>query len=141
MNKFGTGVATAVVLTGLAGTAVAADAAAAQSKQHVIRLRASQLESHETTPNHFVGAERLRSPRTHKIVGYDSFFGVVNPKTNRLRNWQAFALQGGLINWFLSTTTARATGPITGGSGKFKGVKGSITVIPKRNLYIVRYHF
>ena len=54
---------------------------------------------------------------------------------------QAFALQGGLINWFLGTTTARATGPITHGSGKFRGIKGTITVIPKRSLYIIRYHF
>ena len=59
MNKLAAGLVTTVVLAGVAGTSVAADAAssaARQSQQHVIRVVPSTLESHQPRPDHFFGA-------------------------------------------------------------------------------------
>jgi hypothetical protein len=69
----------------------------------VVRLSIATLGSHNPEHNQFLGTARLRSLATHKIAGCDTFFGILNPKTNQLRFWQGIALKGGVIDTYVST--------------------------------------
>ena len=150
MKKFATtAVAAAVMLTGLAGSSTSTDAVGptpASRSQHVTRLLVHSIEAHRLSDSHPAGVERLRSLATHKIVGYESFSGVFNPKSDQLRFWLADALKGGVIVSYFSlnteTTGNTFTGRITRGTGKYSGIEGTIHVRNSdngRTVYTLRY--
>jgi hypothetical protein len=150
MKKFATtAVAAAVMLTGLAGSSTSSEAVAptaAKRSQHVTRLLVHPIESHQLSDHHPAGVDRLRSLATHKIVGFESFSGVFNPKTDQLRFWLADALKGGTIvsyfNLNTETTGNTFTGRITHGSGRYRGIEGTIHVRNSdsgRTVYTLRY--
>lgn len=150
MKKFATtAVAAAVMLTGLAGASTSSDAVgptAAKRSQHVKRLLVQDVEAHPLSDNHPAGVDRLRSLRTHKIVGYESFSGVFNPKNDRLRFWLADALEGGLVVSYFDLNTEKTgntfTGRITHGTGRYRGIEGTIHVRNSdsgRTVYTLRY--
>ncbi|MFC4785105.1 hypothetical protein ACT8ZV_11545 [Nocardioides sp. MAHUQ-72] len=152
MNKLATTAAAAtIMLTGLTGASTSSGAAgpaapAPNRSQHVLRLLSEQIESHRLSDNHPAGVDRLRSLATHRIVGYESFSGVFEPKTDRLRFWLAAALKGGLIESYfdLDTTTGsnRFSGRIIHGTGRYRGIQGTIRVRNSesgRTVYVLRY--
>jgi len=148
MNKLATtSLAAAVMLTGVAGAATTSDAAgpaASGRTQHVTRLVIHQVESHPASDNHPVGVDRLRSLATHKIVGYDNFSGVFNPKNDDLRFWLSISLKGGLIDSVFNTNTSEKsfTGKITQGYGRYRNIAGTIHVRISdsgRAVYTLRY--
>ena len=147
-----TAAATALALTSLAGASAVSHAADAPARhattaartQHVMRLLIHGLDSQQVGDHRNVGVDRLRSFKTRKVVGYDNFASVFNPKTDHLRFWLSISLDGGLIDSVFSThvPTTHLTGPITHGSGKFRGIRGTIEVKfrPKApNVYVLRY--
>jgi len=144
-----TSVAAAVLATGLAAASTTSDAAgptAAQRTQHVMRLLVHQIESHPLGENHPAGADRLRFLASHKIAGYESFSGVFNPKTDRLRFWLADALEGGIIVSYFDLDTQKTgntfTGRITHGTGRYSGIHGTLHVRNSdggRTVYTLRY--
>lgn len=139
----------AVTLTGLAGASASSDAAgrtAPERTQHVTRLLVQDVEAHPLGKNHPAGADRLRSVETHKIVGYESFSGVVNPETERLRFWLADALKGGVITSYFNLPLEGVgntfSGRIVDGTGKYRGIEGTIHVRNSENgrtVYTLRY--
>jgi hypothetical protein len=137
------------MLTGLAGASTSSDAAgpaAPGRSQHVTRLLVQSIEAHPVSENHPTGADRLRSLATKEIVGYESFTGVSNPKSHRLRFWLADALEGGVIISFFDldteTTGNTFSGRITSGTGRYRGIEGTIHVRNSddgRTVYTLRY--
>ncbi len=150
MKKFAaTAAAGAVMLTGLAGSSTSWDAVGATApdrSQHVKRLVLHSIESHSPRDNRFLGVDRLRYLATHKIAGYDNFAGVQNPRNDRLRFWLSISLNGGLIDSYFNTnpspTLTNFTGRITHGSGRFRGIEGTVHVRisdSRRTVYTLRY--
>jgi hypothetical protein len=148
-----TAAAAAVILTGLTGpstssgavlpTAPASGSASARS-QHVVRLSLRRVESRVPRYHHFLRVDRLRFLPSHKIAGYDNVASVFNPKKDRLRFWMSLTLDGGLIDTYFSLTPGpnRYHGQITGGSGKYRGIEGTVHVRnfdSGRTVYTLRY--
>jgi hypothetical protein len=137
------------MLIGLAGASTSSDTAgptASERSQHVKRVVSHPIESHPLSDNHPAGVERLRSLATHEIVGYESFSGVFDPKTDQLRFWLGTALKGGLIDSYFNVNTVtdvhHFTGRITHGSGRYRGIEGTIHVRISdsgRTVYTLRY--
>jgi hypothetical protein len=120
----------AAVLTGT-GVAVApqlGSAAPARATTHTLKLLAHQTANHNIGPNRFVSADTDRSPATGKVRGYDSITGSFNFTTHKVKIDAAVALKGGLITAHLvgSGDSNVLDGVITGGTGKYKGIKGTI---------------
>jgi hypothetical protein len=149
VKKFGaTAIAAAVLLTGLAGSSMSGDAVGASAPdrtQHVTRLVLHSIESHSPRPNRFLGVDRLRFLATHEIAGYDNFAGVLNPRNDRLRFWLDISLTGGLIDSYFEVDAGMTsfTGRITHGSGRFRGIQGTVHVLANpdtgRAVYTLRY--
>lgn len=147
MKKFATTAIIAAILAGSTGASAVSDVSGTTAPErtlHVKRLVIHEIASHSPAPNQFLGADRLRSLATHKVAGYDNFAGVYNPKTDRLRFWLSISLKGGLIDSVFSVRPSPQdfTGRITHGSGKYRGVEGTIKVRNTDtgpNVYILRY--
>jgi hypothetical protein len=147
VKKFAaTAVAAAVMLTGLAGSSTSWNAVGAPDRsEHVTRLVLHSIESHSPRDNRYLGVDRLRYLATHEIAGYDNFAGVLNPRTDRLRFWLDISLKGGLIDSYFNVNTGVTsfTGRITHGSGRFRGIEGTVHVRANpdtgRAVYTLRY--
>jgi hypothetical protein len=117
--------------TAAAGVTVASSGSAAPQPAkavHTIRLVAhSSTDGASTGPRSFVGADTDRSPRTHKIVGYDSITGTFNQSTGKATIIGAFALKGGTIEARFRGTSTSFHGTILNGTGKYAGITGTAT--------------
>ena len=147
MKKLATMAAAAVLVAGFAGASASSGApgqAAPERSPHVTRLVLHAIEAHSAGPDQFVGVDRLRSPKTDKIAGYDNFASVSNPDTKRVRFWMALSLQGGLIDTYFNVPQGvkSFTGRIAGGSGRYGGALGTLHVRISdsgRVVYTLRY--
>ncbi len=86
--------------------------------------------------------DRLRSFATHEIAGYDNFAYVYHPNTDKLRFWLDISLKGGLIDSVFNNHPMQTfTGRITHGSGRYRGIEGTIKVRHpgSRTVYTLRY--
>ena len=101
------------------------------------------IAGHELDQTHFVGAERVRSRASGKVVGFDSFTGHVLP--DRVVGDTAFAFKGGVLLMHTHTVGAapvRYAGRVTGGTGAFEGATGTAhgrAVSPERTILTIRY--
>ena len=131
MSKFFSRATLGLAAVGLAvsGVAVApqlGSAAPAKATTHTLRLAAHQTANHNFPPNIFVGADTDRNPTTHAIRGYDSITGHFNLTTRMVKIDAAVALKGGLIRAHLTGKGQTLDGVITGGTGKYQTIKGTI---------------
>jgi hypothetical protein len=113
----------------IAGAAVApkfSSAAPARATTHTLRLAAHQTANHNFPPNKFAGAETDRNPATGAVVGYDTIRGSFNFTTHVVTIDAAVALRGGLITAHLKGKGQTFDGVITGGTGKYQTIKGTI---------------
>ena len=101
-------------------------AAPAESATHTLRLAAHQTASHNFPPNKFAGAETARNPVTGEVRGYDTIRGSFNFTTHVVKIDAAVALKGGLITAHLTGKGRTFDGVITGGSGKYQSIKGTV---------------
>lgn len=115
--------AAALAVTGVAG---AGSAAPTRATTHTLKLVAHQTASHNFKPNKFIGADTDRSAATGAVVGYDSIAGAFNFTTKTVKIDAALALKGGIITAHLTGKGHSQSGPITGGSGAYKGVTGTV---------------
>lgn len=64
--------------------------------------------------------------RAGKVIGFDMLDPTFNPKTGKGSGHFAFDTRGGFIDGTLRLTASGATGRLTGGTGKFRRVSGSL---------------
>jgi hypothetical protein len=111
------------------------------SKTRTLRFTSVQVASHNIPHNRFINTDTDRSQG--KYVGSDVFEGTLNTKTFGVSTIDSFALKGGFIFAHTRTTGAsRASGKVTGGTGKYKGIKGTIVVSGSQDSpeVTIRYH-
>lgn len=143
MKKSTARVTVGLVAVGMAATGVAVaqtgSAAPAPATMHTMRLVAHQSATHNVRPNGFLGSDVDRSRRTHRIVGYDSITGHFNLKTHVVRIDVAAALKDGIITLHLKGMgqSNRLAGVITGGTGAYRGIQGTVhTHGPGKTTYV-----
>jgi hypothetical protein len=122
-----------IALTGAAVVPQLGSAASARATTHTLRLTAHQTGTHNVGKASFVGDDTDRSPATGEIVGYDAITGHFNLKTGVVKIDAAVALKGGLITAHLigHGTATSLDGTITGGTGKYAGITGTIHTTQK----------
>jgi hypothetical protein len=106
---------------------IGASVASAATKTHTLQFRSIQLTSHNLPHDRFINTDRDRSHG--KYFGNDVFEGTLNPKTLGVSTIDSFALKSGFI--YARTHTVgenKAEGKVTGGTGAYKGIKGTLVV-------------
>jgi hypothetical protein len=128
-------VVAAVALTGaaaLSGAAILPGAAAQHpAAKHVMRFVSVSGPSHDAGRFGFVASDTDK--RAGKVIGYDALSGTYNPKSGVVKLDVGLALKGGLITVHISQKGDQltATGRITGGSGVYKGIRGTVATRSK----------
>jgi hypothetical protein len=130
MSRF-TRASLALAAAGLAVTGVAVgpdlgSAAQAKATTHTVRLAAHKIAAHGFPPNKFVQTEKDRNPVTGAVRGFDTVRGHFNVKTGVVKIDAALALEGGLITAHLTGKGHTFDGVITGGTGKYKTITGTV---------------
>jgi hypothetical protein len=125
--------AAGLAVTGVAMVPQLGSAATAKATTHTLKLAAHQTASHNFGKTHFVGADTDRDPSTHAIRGYDVITGHFNITTQVVKINAALALRGGTITAHLvgSGGSSDLNGVITGGSGKYSTIQGTIHTTQK----------
>jgi hypothetical protein len=141
-----------LVLTAVAGlvatalTGASANSALGDTKVHTKRLVSRDIASHSLGANTFAGAAVDR--HAGHVVGYDTFTGHFYPKQDRGVIWDSLALKNGTITvvvHFKGNATV-FTGRILHGTGKYKGIDGTVTARPaphneNKTFITLTYHF
>jgi hypothetical protein len=118
--------AAGLAVTGIAVAPQLGSAAPAKATTHTLKLAAHSTANHNFPPNKFVGAETDRDPATGKVRGYDIIRGRFNLKTQVVKIDASVALKGGLITAHLSGKGETFDGKITGGTGRYQTIKGTV---------------
>jgi len=143
-----------VAVTAFAGTSAAPAAAPTGAPGshdravHVLRWKLNEIASHNVGRHGFVTADRIRSIRTGKIIGFDSVSGKFHPQTARARIDVAASLKGGIlvarVHADFDSGDEVFYGPVLKGTGKYLGAKGTIKAKPigdgTRTLVTIRWH-
>jgi len=133
-----------LVATALTGaSAVSAPGAA---KMHTKRLVSTDIRSHSLGTNTFAGVAVDR--HAGRVVGYDTFTGHFYPRQERAIIWDTLSLKNGSISVVVHVkgNATVFTGRILHGSGKYKGIDGTVTARPAPNndektFITLTYHF
>jgi hypothetical protein len=106
-------------------TASGVASAASHAKTHTLKFTSVQTAS-KNFGNHFADADKDVSKG--KVIGYDVVSGVYHPKTQSFTFNFAASLKGGILygKGTGSGSTGKLTGTLTGGTGKFKGARGTV---------------
>ncbi|WP_151081424.1 hypothetical protein [Nocardioides cynanchi] len=125
--------AAGLALTGIAVAPQLGAAANARATTHTLKLTAHQSGTHSLGKTTFAGTDVDRNPTTGAIVGYDAIRGRFNVSTGVVKIDAAVALKGGMITAHLTGHGNSTTldGTITGGTGKYSGVTGTIHTTQK----------
>jgi hypothetical protein len=112
----------------LAGAGVLQDTATAGQTHHTKHYLLKQTADHRIGKYDFAGTDRIMTPGTHDVVGFDAITGHFQPKQNRALIQVAFALKGGLINLRVHNTKVedRYAGTIVHGTGAYAGISGTV---------------
>jgi len=128
-----TRIAAAFIALGTAAAGVTVASSGSAAPQHAKAVHTIRLVAHSSTdgagtgPRSFVGADTDRSPRTHKIVGFDAITGTFNQATGKATIIAAFALKGGTIEARFQGTATSFRGRILNGTGRYAGISGTAT--------------
>ena len=141
-----------LALTGVAGliatalTGASAVSAVGDEKIHTKRFVSRDIASHSLGPRTFAGAAVDR--HAGHVIGYDSFTGHFYPKQDRATIWGSFALKNGSIAVVVhvNTNILTSSGRILHGTGKYKGIDGTVTARTAPNngektFITLNYHF
>jgi hypothetical protein len=120
--------AAGLALTGVATAPLLGSTANAQGATQTLELAAHQTGTHSLGKTSFAGTDVVRNPKTGKIVGYDAITGKFNTSTEVVKVDASLALKGGMITAQLkgSGSSNLLDGAITGGTGKYAGITGTI---------------
>jgi hypothetical protein len=139
-----------IAATGLAATALTAAVvvpAAGEAQVHTKQFVSRNIDGHSLGANTFAAAAVDR--HAGHIIGYDSYTGHFYPKQNRGVIWDSFALKNGTISvvvHFNGSSPTVFTGRILNGTGKYKGIDGTVTARtaphnPDKSYITLTYHF
>jgi hypothetical protein len=135
MKKYALAAAALAGVTAFTGASAApATAPVAEDKAvTVLRWRLIEQESRQLGQNAFAGSDTIRSVRTGKIVGYDSYTARFFPGTNNVRLQFAAAVKGGILIAALHGTPTQDVfnGRVIRGTGKFTGAQGTVVARPE----------
>jgi hypothetical protein len=144
MKKLALTAGAVLVATALTGASTVS--AAGDPKVHTKRFIAHESAGHAPSQYTFVGVEVDR--HAGHIIGYNSFSGRFDPKTQDTALWLSFALKGGTIAGVIHFPQpgSLTSGQIRNGTGKYKGIDGTITERPvpghrANTRYTLTYHF
>jgi hypothetical protein len=140
------GFASVAAVTALAlipGGGILAGSASGERAMQTKRLVASSTGEHDSGRT-FTGTDIVRSRATGRVVGFDSFTGRVFPGQRTARVQVAVALKGGIVVFRASLTepSTRFNGPIIQGTGKYSGIRGTVTgrtTDGRRTFYSLHY--
>ena len=130
MRVLAVAAAVAVTVSGLAGAAASPGSTSRTSDRavHIVKLVGHARGDVDLGNNRFAATDVVRAHG--KVVGYEVGSGRFFPKQEKIVIRGALALKGGTI---LTRVTQDSlsddfhfSGPILGGSGKYKGVKGTV---------------
>ena len=143
-RQIAVGVASVTMVAAGLGVATTVDTASAAAKVHTLKFVATQTGQHNTGNGTFVGTEIER--HHGKVVGYDTLSGKFNVQTHTAFIRVAAARKGGLLYvQVVVDPSGQFAGKVTGGAGRFKGARGTVTghSAPNSNktFVTVKYHF
>lgn len=130
--KVRTAVTTASALAAIGiGALVVPAVASAGSTTHTLKFTAVTLKQKNVSKYQFAEADKDVNSKG-KIIGFNTVWGVFNPKTSSAHGYVTFVTKGGTLNFSIKFSQnqapgATSTGKLTGGTGKFKGDTGTLT--------------
>lgn len=139
-----TAVASALAAGSLAATGVGVGVAATASTTHTLNFNLKQLNFHAFGKTAFVETQRATT-NAGKFAGYDLVQGTYNSKTKVSKVDVSVGLKGGVLylHFRQKGDAQTSTGSVTGGTGKYKGAKGTATVTftsETKAKVTIRYH-
>jgi hypothetical protein len=141
-----TALTAAMVLAATTLTGAAVLPAAGDAPVYTKRLVSLDIESHSLGPHTFAGAAVDR--HAGHVIGYDAFTGHFYPKQERADIWVSYALKDGTISAVVHANASATvnTGRILNGTGKYQGVRGTISARPaphngEKTFITLTYHF
>jgi hypothetical protein len=100
-------------------------AASPHSAIHTLKFTAVTQKSANFSKTTFGQDEKDVS--AGKVIGFDTIYGKFNPKTNTAKGGVTLDTNGGFLYGTLNFSNSPVThGKVTGGTGAFKGVTGTI---------------
>ena len=124
---------------------IPAGASSNRAIRHTLRFTATAQKSMNFSATSF-GQDEVDTNAAGQIIGFDVINGTFNPRTHTARGRVAFSTKGGILYGSLKFSNGPVTrGKVTGGTGKFRGAKGTIygrNLNPSgtRTAVTVRYH-
>jgi hypothetical protein len=119
-------IATTAALGGACAFLVPAASASTAVKSHTVTFTSVEEAAHNYSQT--VGSQQDKDVnRAGKVIGYDMLYTVFNPKTETGRITFTAVLNGGFV-YGVATVASNpvSRGTITGGTGAFKGAKGTL---------------
>jgi hypothetical protein len=92
------------------------------------------------------GQDEIDRNKAGTIIGFDVINGKFDPATHSAKGWVAFSTRGGVLYGRLKFSNGPiTTGTVTGGTGRFKGVSGtiygkSLNSAGTRTAVTIKYH-
>jgi hypothetical protein len=123
------GLAASVLVVGVGGAAAIAPPAAGSGPVHVRKFIAKPTGCFYAVGPHTHAASEVERHH-HRVIGSDSFSSTFIGRHAHTRNYVAVAWKAGALTFQYnqSETSRTARGTITGGTGKYKGVSGTVRV-------------
>jgi hypothetical protein len=110
-------------------------------------LRFTSVTEKQVSLSKTTGAEQDKALNSKgKLIGFDEIYSTFNPKAQTGKGTVVLDIKGGFVYGVLDFGAgSTTTGKVTGGTGKFKGVTGTIvgTDLNKsgsRTAVVIKYH-
>ena len=125
MRKTTLAATVALGIATLSGAALLPSSAAAEAPSTTMKFVLHQTATHNLGKTSFGGTDVAK--RGGNVIGFDAIAGAYNTKTQVVTINVAWEFKGGQITARVhSTTGTKFTGPITGGTGTYKGISGTV---------------
>lgn len=126
MKKSALAASAALIVPAVCGATILPGAATVDSKAKTMKFVLHEQSSHSLGKFDFGGTDVAK--RAGKVIGYDAITGHYYPATDSVTITVSWAFKGGTIVARVESTDEpnHFAGPIVGGTGKYKGIDGSV---------------
>ena len=133
----------AAAVLGGAGAMVVPSIASAHSLTHTLKF--TSVTERSVNFSKTVSAQQDRDVSEGKIIGFDQLYLTFNPSAGTVKGNVTVVTNGGMLYGTLRLTQTSITGKVTGGTGKFKGARGTISAknlntAGTRTAVTIKYH-